>query len=363
MGGPCERSHRAAKRGVALGMPAPNAKVLSLSETAPDAEEGAFIVPHGGYYYLFVSAGACCKGIGSSYQVIVGRSAQITGPYVDPNGTLMTDDGGMELLGSNEGMVGPGSPSVYVGSNGDLIDYHYYDAWDNGDPWIQVRELLWTSTGVAGHGAADGARARSPSGRTSILNTAAKPSPGGMSGLDPGRAPRLLVAAGGRPHQGVRRLVLRLELLQPRRRMPAGQARLIRPKSIAFSASRSARAIMTCPVITTTNRSASQLWTKVAPARQVSGNGRYQRRSNPLTSITSPPPAVNAALSFWPALNFPIGSLARVWRRRCCSWNMTRSHFRSAGLHRLKRRMSRRRAWPQEPDKARMSGTGRAMPA
>ena len=132
----------------ATGMPAANAKLLSLSETtAPDAEEGAYIVSHGGYYYLFVSAGTCCKGIGSSYQVIVGRSAQITGPYVDPNGTLMTDGGGMELLGSDEGMIGPGSPSVYVGSNGDLIDYHYYDAWDDGDPWIQVRELLWTSTG------------------------------------------------------------------------------------------------------------------------------------------------------------------------------------------------------------------------
>jgi arabinan endo-1,5-alpha-L-arabinosidase len=123
-------------------------KLFSLAETtAPDAEEGAYLVAHGGYYYLFVSSGDCCKGIGSSYQVIVGRSALITGPYVDPNGTLMTDGGGMELLGSDEGMIGPGSPSVYVSSYGDLIDYHYYDAWDNGAPWIQVRPLLWTSTG------------------------------------------------------------------------------------------------------------------------------------------------------------------------------------------------------------------------
>ena len=85
----------------------------------------------------------------------------------------------------------------------------------------------------------------------------------------------------------------------------------------------------------------------MAPARHVSGNGRYQRRSNPLASITSPPPAVKAALSFWPALNLPVGEPARVWRRRGCSWNMTRSHFRSAGVHLLKRRMSRRSAWPQ----------------
>ncbi len=130
------------------GMPISPPKLFSLSQTtAPDPEEGAYLVAHGGYYYLFVSSGICCKGIGSSYEVIVGRSAEITGPYVDPNGTLMTAGGGMELLGSDEGMIGPGSPSVYVSSSGDLIDYHYYDAWDNGDPWIQVRTLLWTSTG------------------------------------------------------------------------------------------------------------------------------------------------------------------------------------------------------------------------
>jgi arabinan endo-1,5-alpha-L-arabinosidase len=131
------------------GLPAStHPKLFSLSETAaPDAEEGSYIVHHGSFYYLFVSSGDCCKGIGSSYQIIVGRSAQVTGPYVDPNGTAMTEGGGMELLGSDQGMIGPGSLSVYVGPAGDLIDYHYYDAWDQGQPWIQVRRLLWASSG------------------------------------------------------------------------------------------------------------------------------------------------------------------------------------------------------------------------
>lgn len=133
----------------ATGKPASaSPKLYSLSEaSSPDAEEGAYLVAHGGYYYLFVSAGYCCKGIGSTYQVIVGRSADLTGPYLDPNGTAMTDGGGMELLGSSEGMIGPGSPSVYMGPGEDLIVYHYYDAWDNGDPWVQVRRLYWTSSG------------------------------------------------------------------------------------------------------------------------------------------------------------------------------------------------------------------------
>ncbi len=133
----------------ATGMPASvRPRLFSLSEApSPDAEEGAYIVAHGGSYYLFVSSGDCCKGIGSTYQVIVGRSSDVTGPYIDPNGTALTDDGGMDLLGSDEGMIGPGGASVYVGAGGDLIDYHYYDAWDQGDPWIQIRRLLWSVDG------------------------------------------------------------------------------------------------------------------------------------------------------------------------------------------------------------------------
>jgi arabinan endo-1,5-alpha-L-arabinosidase len=135
--------------GSATGKPASaNPQLVSLSESAdPDPEEGAYLVAHGGYYYLFVSNGACCKGIGSTYQELVGRSRALTGPYLDPNGTSMLDGGGMELLGSDEGMIGPGSASVYVSGAGDLIDYHYYDAWANGAPWLQVRKLLWTAGG------------------------------------------------------------------------------------------------------------------------------------------------------------------------------------------------------------------------
>ncbi|HTW06927.1 MAG TPA: arabinan endo-1,5-alpha-L-arabinosidase [Acidimicrobiales bacterium] len=128
--------------------PAGSQRIFSLSEAAPpDPEEGAYIVWHSPYYFLFVSAGACCKGIGSTYHVIVGRSTRVVGPYTDPNGTVMTSGGGMEFLGSDEGMIGPGSPSVYSGPTGDLIVYHYYDAWDSGGPWVQVRRLEWAPGG------------------------------------------------------------------------------------------------------------------------------------------------------------------------------------------------------------------------
>jgi arabinan endo-1,5-alpha-L-arabinosidase len=110
----------------------------------PDPEEGAGIVYHGGYYYLFVAVDTCCRGISSTYHIQVGRSVSITGPYTDAAGVAMSDGGGMEVQGTDAGMIGPGSPFVFATRNGqDWLAYHYYDAYANGDAWLQIRPLIW----------------------------------------------------------------------------------------------------------------------------------------------------------------------------------------------------------------------------
>jgi hypothetical protein len=44
-------------------------------------------------------------------------------------------------------MIGPGSPFVFGpgagGPSAPLLVYHYYDAYDSGDAWIQIRPLIW----------------------------------------------------------------------------------------------------------------------------------------------------------------------------------------------------------------------------
>ncbi len=45
--------------------------------------EAADIISHDGYFYLFVNHGSCCKGKDSEYNIRVGRSRTITGPYLD----------------------------------------------------------------------------------------------------------------------------------------------------------------------------------------------------------------------------------------------------------------------------------------
>jgi arabinan endo-1,5-alpha-L-arabinosidase len=130
----------------ATGKPATAApEIYSLAEKAtPDPEEGAGITYHDGYYYLFVAVDTCCRGISSTYHIQVGRSTIITGPYEDAYGTAMLDGGGMEVQGTDAGMIGPGSPFIFSpGSGQDWLVYHYYDAYDAGDAWLQIRPLIW----------------------------------------------------------------------------------------------------------------------------------------------------------------------------------------------------------------------------
>lgn len=106
------------------------------------AIEAPFIVRHGGYYYLFVSFDLCCRGVHSTYRIMVGRSRKVTGPYVDDRGTPMLQGGGKELLTGNGRWVGPGGESVLQKPRGDLLVFHAYDA-ETGKPALQISTLNW----------------------------------------------------------------------------------------------------------------------------------------------------------------------------------------------------------------------------
>ena len=84
--------------------------------------EAPFIVRHGDYWYLFVSFDRCCRGAQSTYNVVVGRSRSVTGPYVDRSGKPMTEGGGTLVIeATTPTWRGPGHPAVF--SEGGK-DYH-----------------------------------------------------------------------------------------------------------------------------------------------------------------------------------------------------------------------------------------------
>lgn len=125
---------------------ADDTKTYSLA-ARPSVQNGPIeapaIVEHDGWYYLFVSWDYCCKGSDSTYRTVVGRSESIAGPYVDRDGTPMTDGGGTTVLESAGSQVGPGGGDVFQSNGKTYFVYHYYNAEAAGTPALQVREVSW----------------------------------------------------------------------------------------------------------------------------------------------------------------------------------------------------------------------------
>ena len=107
------------------------------------AIEAPFIVHHQGYFYLFVSFDLCCRGTKSNYKTMVGRSRDVTGPYLDANGTPMLEGGGTPVLIGNDRWLGPGGESICQTGNGDLIVFHAYDS-KTGEPYLQLSTIDWS---------------------------------------------------------------------------------------------------------------------------------------------------------------------------------------------------------------------------
>ena len=109
----------------------------------PDAVEASFLIRRGGLYYLFASYDFCCRGVNSTYYTVVGRSASVTGPFVDRDGKSMLEGGGTVVLSASERWKGPGHCAVLQDSDADYIVYHAYDAQNNGRPTLRVNRLDW----------------------------------------------------------------------------------------------------------------------------------------------------------------------------------------------------------------------------
>lgn len=93
--------------------------------------EAPFVISRNGYYYLFLSAGSCCAGAQSTYQVYVGRSENLSGPYVDSRGQNLLLGGGQLILARNEVWLGPGHNTIVTDDAGnDWLIYHAIPAAD-----------------------------------------------------------------------------------------------------------------------------------------------------------------------------------------------------------------------------------------
>jgi arabinan endo-1,5-alpha-L-arabinosidase len=105
--------------------------------------EAPFIVKHGDYWYLFVSFDRCCRGAMSTYNIRVGRSQQITGPYVDRDGTAMTNGGGSLVLdATTPAWRGPGHNAFLREGPDDYLVFHAYPAEGRGSS-LFISTVVW----------------------------------------------------------------------------------------------------------------------------------------------------------------------------------------------------------------------------
>lgn len=110
--------------------------------------EAACLTRHDKYYYLLVNWGQCCKGTNSTYEVRVGRSEKISGPYRDRDGNDLSTGGGSPFLETTGRFIGPGHIGILDDGNTNgmtTFSYHYYDADSRGRSRLAIAKIDWST--------------------------------------------------------------------------------------------------------------------------------------------------------------------------------------------------------------------------
>lgn len=106
--------------------------------------EAPFVFRHGDYYYLFVSWDYCCRGSQSTYKVVVGRSKNVDGPYVDEEGVDMLQGGGTLVIeGDKVEYDACGHSAAYAFDDVDYFICHGYSVKYDGMSVLMKKKINW----------------------------------------------------------------------------------------------------------------------------------------------------------------------------------------------------------------------------
>lgn len=118
--------------------------------------EGPYIIHRDGWYYLFISHNRCCQGADTKYKILVGRSRDLKGPYIDRDGVSLMEDGGTVLIESEGTMIGTGHADVYSEGGYDYLVHHAYDRERDYESILNIRRMNWDGEGWPSACKADG---------------------------------------------------------------------------------------------------------------------------------------------------------------------------------------------------------------
>lgn len=103
--------------------------------------EGSFVIKGHGYYYIFASRGICCKGLQSTYHIVIGRSENIKGPYLNKEGKSWVDNNYSLFLSGDSTEPGRGHNGFFTEGDTTFIVYHAYTRAANGAPLLNIKPL------------------------------------------------------------------------------------------------------------------------------------------------------------------------------------------------------------------------------
>lgn len=109
--------------------------------------EGVFVIKGPEYYYIFASRGICCKGISSTYQVVMGRSKDIKGPYLNKKGESWVDNKYTVFLEGNYEEPGRGHNGFFTEKDTTYIVYHAYTRSAGGTSMLNIKPVYVDADG------------------------------------------------------------------------------------------------------------------------------------------------------------------------------------------------------------------------
>ena len=111
--------------------------------------EASYLCRHDDYYYLFVNWGSCCAGPKSTYNIRIGRSKVVTGPYLDKAGADLLQGGGSLFLATTNGsLIGPGHAGTLQAQGKDWFSSDFEgDLRMDGKATLAIMPLHWNADG------------------------------------------------------------------------------------------------------------------------------------------------------------------------------------------------------------------------
>ncbi len=113
-----------------------------LTSITTSLGEGVFVIRGENYYYIFASRGICCKGMQSTYQIVMGRSKNVEGPYVNKEGKSWVDNKYTLFLAGDSTEPGRGHNGFFTEGDTTFIVYHAYTRAADGASLLNIKPLF-----------------------------------------------------------------------------------------------------------------------------------------------------------------------------------------------------------------------------